>query len=114
MTSRSHYAAQQAAQDAENPAIPPTAAPRYATTGRVTIGSFTGRWRIKSSVPSGAHLINQSRQTRCGLDYSSQVLAAPRRWSQCCPYCINPAYCPDCGDTTTAGHKTDCCYGGQL
>lgn len=114
MTSHSHYAAQQAAADSVELVPAARSARQSRTSGVVTVGAFSGRWKSKSAAQSVACLYNAEDESRCGfVAKRSDILTKPPRWATRCSRCASSTYCPDCGDTANAKHRKDCIYGGQ-
>lgn len=119
MTSRSHYFAQQAAANVaslEAPARRPgQPAPHKRRPAAETIGSFTGTWKALRHSQYNAHLVDVDGRDRCTGEQPRRgfMWVKPARSASKCARCVNPAYCPDCGDTTTVGHRAECIYGGQ-
>lgn len=112
MTSHSHYAAQQAAAS-EIPAPGKPVGPRPKNRfGKETVGNFTGMWKADKWSQFNACLVNGD-ETRCTLGPRRPIWGRPARSADKCSRCMNPAYCPDCGDTTVTPHRADCIYDGQ-
>ena len=89
-----------------------TTTARRTPRGSVTVGGFTGVWRVNKNARDRSHLVFGD-ETRCGLIFRRDViLAPPARYTQRCPMCADPNYCPDCGPTNGTHHET-CIYNGQ-